>query len=120
MANQNIYTDVIALYGTAAQLFPYHPHVKRWQEKFIKHWHRQLAYHMYPESGIWEESHTYYHHVLHTVLPLLLRRKADGVDNEFMNPDFQKLVASALQQISPNDAFFDNCRHIVPFGDHNI
>ncbi|MEI6521079.1 MAG: hypothetical protein WCO98_13735, partial [bacterium] len=116
MPNQNFYTDVITLYGTAAQLFPSHPQVRYWQEKFIKHWHRQLAYHMYPESGIWEESHTYYHHVLHTVLPLLLRRKADGVDDEFTNPAFHKLASSALHQLTPADAYYDNCRHIVPFG----
>jgi hypothetical protein len=120
MPNQNFYTDVITLYGTAAQLFPAHPQAAVWQEKFIKHWHRQLAYHMYPESGIWEESHTYYHHVLHTVLPLLLRRKADEVDDEFTNPAFQQLASSALHQLTPPDAYFDNCRHIVPFGDHNV
>ena len=75
---------------------------------------------MYPESGLWEESHTYYHHVLHTVLPTFLRRRADGVDDEFANPAFQKLVGAEIHQITPRDACFGGCRHVVIFGDHGV
>ena len=120
MANQNFYTDVINIPGTGAQIFANHPHAAEWRAFFIERWHRQLEYHMYPESGVWEESHTYYHHVLHTILPTFLRRRADGVDDEFAMPLFQTLVGSELKQITPRDAFFDDCRHVVIFGDHDI
>ena len=67
-------------------------------------WRRQLEYHMYPKSGVWEESHTYYQHVLATVLPLFLRRKADGISDDFADPNFQKLTAGAIPQMAPRNA----------------
>lgn len=118
MANQNFYTDVIALFGYAAQVFTEHPATAAWREKFLVNWHRQLEFHMYPESGVWEESHTYYQHVLITVLPLFLRREADGTHNDFIDLAFQKLVAGALPQFTPRNAVMDGCRHLIPFGDH--
>lgn len=118
MANQNFYTDVINVFGTGAQIFHQHPQAAVWRERFIQQWHRQLAFHMYPESGVWEESHTYYQHVMHTVLPTLLRRRADGVDNEFANPTMQKLAASALKQITPRDATMGGLRYLIALGDH--
>jgi hypothetical protein len=120
MANQNFYTDVINLCGMAGQIFYTHPSAKNWRDKFINMWHRQLAYHTYPNSGLWEESHTYYQHVLSTVLPTFLRRKADGIDNEFENPKFQKMVSALLKQISPKDIYANNLRYIIPFGDHGM
>ncbi len=120
MANQNFYTDVFNVPGTGAQVFWKHPRAARWRELFIRRWHRQLEYHMYPESGLWEESHTYYHHVLQTVLPTFLRRRADDVDDEFANPDFQKLVGAEVRQLTPRDVFFGWCRHVVIFGDHAV
>ena len=119
MANQNFYTDVINVFGTGAQVFWKHPRAGQWRGLFIERWHRQLDFHMYPESGLWEESHTYYHHVLHTVLPTLLRRRADGVDDEFANPAFQKLVGAEIKQLTPRNAFYGDRRHVVIFGDHD-
>jgi hypothetical protein len=75
---------------------------------------------MYPKSGVWEESHTYYQHVLNTVLPLFLRRKADGTRDDFADTAFQKLVTGALAQITPPNAVVDGSRHILPFGDHGV
>lgn len=120
MANQNFYTDVINVFGAGAQIFWKHPLAGHWRGLFIERWHRQLDCHMYPESGVWEESHTYYHHVLHTVLPTFLRRRADGTDDEFSNPAFQKLASAEVRQLAPRDAFFDGCRHVVAFGDHDV
>jgi hypothetical protein len=120
MANQNFYTDVINVYGTGAQVFWAHPRAPHWRRLFIERWQRQLEYHMYPESGLWEESHTYYHHVLHTVLPTFLRRRADGVDDPFAHVPFQKLVGAEIPQLTPRDAFFEGGRHVVIFGDHSI
>ena len=120
MANQNFYTDVFNVPGTGAQVFWKHPRATAWCDFFACQWHRQLAYHMYPESGVWEESHTYYHHVLHTVLPTLLRRRADGVFDEFANPYFQKFIGAEICQLTPRDTYFGDCRHVVIFGDHAV
>ena len=120
MANQNFYTDVINVFGAGAQIFWKHPRAGHWRKQFSERWRRQLEYHMFPTSGVWEESHTYYHHVLHTVLPTFLRRRADGVDDEFAHPLFQKLVSAELRQLTPRDAFFGDARHVVPFGDHGV
>lgn len=120
MANQNFYTDVINVFGTGAQIFWKHPQAGRWRGLFLERWRRQLECHMYPESGIWEESHTYYHHVLHTVLPLFLRRREDGAGDEFGNPQLQKLVGSEIAQFTPRDDFAGGWRHVVPFGDHGV
>jgi len=118
MANQNFYTDIYNVSGMAALVFPGHPEAGRWNSLFGKMWRRQLEYHMYPESGVWEESHTYYQHVLHTVLPTLLRRRADGVNDEFADPELHKLVRSALRQVTPRLGHMDGRRHLVAFGDH--
>jgi hypothetical protein len=118
MANQNFYTDVINIFGAGAQIFHRHPMAQIWRDRFIQQWHKQLAFHMYPESGLWEESHTYYQHVLITVLPTLLRRLADEVDDEFANPAMQRLVGSALKQLTPLDASRDGRRYLIAFGDH--
>jgi hypothetical protein len=118
MSNQNFYTDVIALFAFAGQVFPEHPSAPAWREKFRVDWKRQLDYHMYPKSGVWEESHTYYQHILATLLPLFLRQRADGAGDEFADPAFQKLVAGALAQMAPRNAVVGGNRHIIPFGDH--
>lgn len=119
MANQNFFTDVFNTYGLAALIFPQHPAAAAWNAAFGRHWERQLAYHTYPESGLWEESHTYYQHVLHTILPTCLRRRDDGIADDFANPRFQNMVRSALLQITPPDAACGGARHLVAFGDHH-
>lgn len=119
MANQNFYTDVFNVIGAGAQIFHQHPMAKVWRERFLQRWDQQLAFHMYPESGLWEESHTYYLHVLSTVLPTLLRRRADGVGDEFSNPLMQRLVGSALKQMTPRDIAMGDRRYLIAFGDHS-
>jgi hypothetical protein len=118
MCNQNFYTDAFNIAGMAAQVFSQHPEARQWQEWFIRMWHRQLELHMYPDSGLWEESHTYYQHVLHTVLPTLLRRRADGVDDEFANPALAKLAGAALKMRTPRTGHMHGRRHLIAFGDH--
>jgi hypothetical protein len=120
MANQNFFTDVFNLPGMAAQIFPAHPDAPQWRRRFTEMWRRQLEYHVYPESGIWEESHTYFHHVLQTVLPTMERRRDDGVEDDFAYAAFQRLVASALKLLTPRDACFDGKRHVVTLGDHSV
>jgi hypothetical protein len=77
MANQNFYTDVIAIFGTIGLLFPNHPEADQWVADFITDFERQLTVHVYP-SGVWEESHTYWQHVLFTVLPVIKMLKERG------------------------------------------
>ncbi|PYI53365.1 hypothetical protein DLM86_16400 [Paenibacillus flagellatus] len=119
MANQNFYTDIVTVFGTAAQTFPDHPEAGAWRDKFAAMWSRQKAFHTYPDSGVWEESHTYYHHVLHTVLPIMLRRRDDGTGDEFGEPSFRRLVGASLRQLTPRVAEFGGGRRLVPFGDHH-
>lgn len=119
MANQNFYTDVFNVIGAGAQVFYRHPMAGAWRDRFQQCWHRQLEFHVYPESGLWEESHTYYLHVLGTILPTLLRRRADGIDDEFANPLMQKLVGAALKQITPRDVNMEGRRYLIGFGDHS-
>lgn len=120
MANQNFFTDVFNMPGVAAQVFYAHPNAAEWRERFTRMWRRQLEYHVYPDSGVWEESHTYFHHVLQTVLPTLTRRRDDGVEDGFADPAFQRLVGSLLKMLSPSDDCYDGKRHVVALGDHGV
>lgn len=120
MPNQNFYTDIITLVGTAGQVFDSHPSAEAFRRHFTERWRRQLAAHVYPASGVWEESHTYCHHVLLTVLPLLGRRRQAGLDDAFATREFQSLARGLLRQISPPDACYGGRRHVVPLGDHGV
>ncbi|MDR1305741.1 MAG: hypothetical protein LBK76_11055 [Verrucomicrobiales bacterium] len=120
MANQNFYTDVFNFPGLAAQIFHRHPDAPAWRDKFTTMWRRQLEYHVYPGSGVWEESHTYYHHVLFTVLPTLRRRRDDGVGDGFADPQFHRMVGALLATLTPRDANFGGKRHAVALGDHGV
>ena len=120
MANQNFFTDIFNVPGLAAQVFPDHPRAAWWRDHFGQMWQRQLDYHVYPESGVWEESHTYCHHVLATILPTLERRLADGVEDGFAHPSFQRLAGALLKTLTPPDTFFAQKRHVVPLGDHGV
>ena len=120
MANQNFFTDVFNMPGLAAQVFHSHPNAAQWRERFTRMWRRQLDYHVYPQSGVWEESHTYFHHVLQTIIPTLERRRDDGVEDGFAEPAFQHAIASLLKMLTPKDACFRGKRHVVTLGDHGV
>lgn len=119
MSNQNFFTDCINGAGVAAQVFTLHPMSTQWREHFGVMFKRQLECHVYPQSGIWEESHTYYLHVLMTILPTLERRRADGVDDFSGDPLFRKMVGSVFKMVTPRDRFFEGRRHLAPLGDHD-
>ena len=119
MANQNFYTDIINVYGTAAMLWPHHPDAENWKRDFIAMLSRQLAVHVYPESGVWEESHTYFQHVLLTLLPILKMLKEHGDYNWFKDPSFKKLFTAALAQRGIPNGASENLRALVAFGDHD-
>ena len=119
MANQNFYTDIINVYGTAAMLWPDHPDANEWKRDFIAMLSRQLTVHVYPESGVWEESHTYFQHVLLTILPILKMQKECGDYNWFKDPSFKKLFFAALAQRGIPNGASGNRRALVAFGDHD-
>ncbi len=117
MANQNFYTDVINLAGTAGVIYPNHPDAAKWRSEFIRLFSRQLDVHCY-SSGVWEESHTYFQHVLLTVLPLLLMLRDRGEHDFFVDARFRRMLRAAVAQLSPRDRLTGNFRHLVAFGDH--
>jgi len=120
MANQNFFTEAIVIAGMAGEVFHKHPRAEAWRQRFVSQWERQLAYHCYEPSGVWEESHTYFLHVLHTVFPLLLRMKESGSYDAFCRADLQRLLGSLVAQRSPeDDVLADGHRYLVPFGDHD-
>lgn len=118
MANQNFYTDIINVHGTAGHVFANHPAAREWLTKFDVMWQKQLDYHRYPESGVWEESHTYFQHVLSTVLPLHRVRQLAGQHDAFAAEAFQQLIEGAIHQATPTNDFYENRRHVIAIGDH--
>ena len=119
MANQNFYTDVLNIPGMAAQVFAGHPAAAAWRAQAVAHWGRQMDYHVYPQSGVWEESHTYYLHVLFTMLPLIRRWRDEAGVDFFADARLQKLVGAVLVQVSPRDAIYGGRRHLLAWGDHD-
>jgi hypothetical protein len=120
MANQNFYTDAINVAGVAAQVFWRHPHAEIWRKRFETGWQAQLNTHVDPVSGVWEESHTYFHHVLATVIPTLKRRTADHLGDDFASANLQRATASLIGMVTPRLDLFQGCRVTVPLGDHGI
>lgn len=118
MANQNFLTDALVIPGTFAEVFRAHPYASTWREWAQQRWSRQLDVHVYPESGLWEESHTYFHHVLATVWPWLLRRRDEGHGDGFADARLQALVGSAVLMATPRDDRLGGLRTVVPIGDH--
>lgn len=120
MANQNFYTDFLNLHGMAAQVFHQHPEAPSWRKRFIEQWRLQLKYHVYEESGVWEESQTYFQHVLKTVIPLFIRQRIDDIVDLFADERFHKMASSAIKAISIRDKTFEGYRYMLPFGDHHV
>ena len=118
MANQNFATDALVVPGTFGTIFPGHPEASTWRARADRQWARQLEFHCYPESGLWEESHTYYCHVLATVYPWLLAKRQAGFGDGFGEVALRRLVASALLQLAPRDANIESARWLIPIGDH--
>lgn len=117
MANQNFFTDVYCLAGTAGALYLDHPESALRRRFFIDSLKRQLDYHVY-QSGVWEESHTYFQHVLLTLFSNLVIYRKLGFFNFFRYEPLVKLFLAIPDQLTPPDKNLENCRHFVAFGDH--
>ena len=120
MANQNFLTDAVNVVGMASRVFSGHPQATEWHQRFASIWRRQLEFHVYPESGVWEESHTYFLHVLLTLLPTFERWRNDGADDPFAEPLFLGCISTIPRQLTPRNAFAGGRRHLVPLGDHEM
>ncbi len=120
MANQNFYTDVICVFATMAEVFPEHPRAGVWRNKFCERLLMQLSYHVYPSSGAWEESVTYFQHVLYILYPVLKMRKTNGADDNAIYDGVIKMLNFALSVVTPNDSYFDGKRYLIPWGDHGV
>jgi hypothetical protein len=118
MANQNFYTDVITIFGTIGLLFPKHPEADQWVADFIADFERQLTVHVYP-SGVWEESHTYWQHVLFTVLPVFKMLKERGRHDFFADPRLQKTLNAIYEQVGVANALLNGRRGLITCGDHD-
>lgn len=118
MANQNFYTDALIVPGMFAEIFPDHPQSHAWRAWAERQWDLQLGFHLYPESGVWEESHSYCQHVLVTVFPWLTRLRDSGGRDFFADPRLALMLDGLVRQSAPADAARDGRRVIVPFGDH--
>jgi hypothetical protein len=118
MANQNFYTDALVIPGMFAEVFPGHPASTTWRDWAVRQWDLQLGFHLYPESGVWEESHTYCQHVLVTVFPWLVRLRDCGGPDLFADERLQRMLGSLVRQAAPPDADRGGRRVVVPFGDH--
>lgn len=117
MCNQNFLTDVYATHGAISLTFD-HPAGKQWLARFNELFGRQLDFYMYPSSGVWEESHTYFHHVLYTVLPVALELQSRGIRDWFADERFGRLAGSLLHTFTPPDPNY-GARIVAPLGDHD-
>lgn len=124
MPNMNFFTDVYCLCGGLSFVFSNHPSARRWRNRANAMLRRQLEVFSDSRSGIWEESHTYYHHVLRTLAIFALEQQAyatAGISHcidWFQDPEFKRLCAVALRLVTPRDTCRDNLRMLPTLGDH--
>jgi hypothetical protein len=120
MGGRGIFIDLLNAVGTAGQVFSGHPEAATWRQEFSAMWDGLMTHQCHPESGVWSESHTHWHQALQTLLPTLLRRRADGIADAFEDPRLHHMLEAGIQQIAPRDAYYDDCRRLIPFGDHGV
>jgi len=117
MLNQNFHTDIYNAVGSIGLAFPEHPESKAWVDHFRKQLDAQLAYYLYPQSGCWEESHTYANHVMHTLLPTLHKLRKQGV-NLFADERLKKMFNFFVISVTPFDK--NHGSRVTPnAGDHD-
>jgi hypothetical protein len=78
----------------------------------------QLGRYVYPQSGCWEESHTYAGCILRATLGAGARLKEPYLGNVFADPLVQKVFNFWTMVLSPRNADYSNKRHVLPIGDH--
>lgn len=122
MENQNFnadrYNSVSALGAALVKMG--HPEGQR----FLLHGREQmdmaLDRYVYPESGCWEESHTYAGHTLKNLTPLAFTLRDGGVVNFFDDVRFARMFGWWTYTCSPRDPGFGGRRIQPPIGDHGV
>ncbi len=121
MENQNFNADLYRYVATHGVELARRNHPEAM--KFIEHAETSLDMaldtYVYPESGCWEESHTYANHTLRTVMPLVEALEANGRRNFFDDPRFARMLEFFIYVYSPYDDAFDG-RVVPPVGDHGL
>ena len=135
MPNMNFLTDVYVCSGGIATVFPDHPAAPSWLARANRLLGLQLDVFSDPRSGSWEESHTYFNHVLRTLGPFALAQQAlaapapagasGGSGGQppvpcdwFADPRFIRLCRAALAFVTPRDPNVGNRRMMATLGDH--
>lgn len=128
MPNQNFFTDVYCAAGGVAMLFPEHPRVSDWLARANRMLALQLDTFSDPKSGVWEESHTYFHHVLRTLAPFALEQRglppssplAPVRVNWFRDERFIRLCRAVFHFVTPRDPNANGKRMMATLGDHRM
>lgn len=79
-----------------------------------------LDRYVYPQSGTWEESHTYFMHTLKNLNPLAANLKARGIRNFYEDIRFARMFQWWCYTMSPRDPGFEDMRVQPPIGDHGM
>ena len=121
MPNENFLTDVYCVFGGMATVYPDHPAAKAWLERTNRLLGMQLDTFSHPESGVWEESHTYFHHVLRTLAPFALAQRTLPFGKDwYKDARFARLAGAALHFVTPRDPNAGGLRMMATLGDHRM
>lgn len=121
MPNMNFLTDVYCVCGGVACSFPDHPASASWLARANRLLGLQLDVFSDPRSGSWEESHTYFNHVLRTLAPFALaQRGLPGGRDWFADRRFVRLARAALSFVTPRDPNARGLRMMATLGDHRM
>ena len=121
MPNMNFLTDVYVCSGGIACVFPEHSSAPGWLSRANRLLDLQLNVFSDPRSGSWEESHTYFNHVLRTLAPFALAQRDLPFGRDwFADPRFARLARAALAFVTPRDPNADGRRMMATLGDHRM
>ncbi len=121
MENQNFNADLyryVATHGVELARRN-HPEAMRFIEHAEVSFDMALDTYVYPQSGCWEESHTYANHTLRTVMPLVDALAANDRRNFYDDPRFARMLEFFIYVYSPHDEQFGG-RVVPPVGDHGL
>ncbi|NLB69843.1 MAG: hypothetical protein GX804_09235, partial [Lentisphaerae bacterium] len=125
MPNQNFFTDVFCTSGGIALIFDKHEASQSWLKRANEMLSLQLDVFSDPESGVWEESHTYFHHVLRTLAPFALEQRGrvstfPHIVDWFKDERFAKLSKAVFHFVTPRDPNAGDKRMMATLGDHRM
>jgi|GEM_PF-1789624 len=95
-----------------------HPEGKKMQDHGEQQMSMSLDRYVYPDSGCWEESHSYALHTVHNLYPLAMTLKEVGGKNFFEDIRFARMFDFFAHVHSPRDPSLMGMRALAPIGDH--